>query len=250
MSAVGLDPDDQSTLFSAERFDIDAARNEDRTSSPIQWLLLLGAAVAAAVSASFRRRWGGLLLALGAGYSLFAAVLKWQPWGARLLLPLLVVGSAPAAALLAKVPRRLLAAAPVVLVAFSLPWLVVSQYRPLLTESSVLTSGPDDEYFRAHASLRQPYLDTVAYVSSLNVTRVGLATVTGHNQWEYPFWALFDEAGRQVELVQVDVDNDTAARETSHRPVVVICVCTRRAPTGSRVRRFGEVQVETAGAAR
>jgi hypothetical protein len=248
MSAVGIDPDDPSVLFAAERYDIDSSRNENRASSPAQWLLLLGAAVTALVSGRFRRRWGGLLLSLGAGYLLFSAVLKWQPWGARLLLPLLVVGAAPSAALLARLPRRLLAVAVVGLMAFSLPWLVASQYRPLVGSSSVLTSGPDDEYFRDRAPMREPYLDAVAYVSQLDVDRVGL--VTGEDQWEYPFWALFDEAGHHVELVQVDVNNETSSRETVDRPSVVICVCNRPAPAGTEVRRFGLVQVETAASAR
>jgi hypothetical protein len=248
MSALGIDPDDPSALFAAERFDIDSSRNENRASSPLQWLLLLGAAVAALVSSRFRRRWGGLLLALGVGYLLFAVVLKWQPWGARLLLPMLVVGAAPSAALLARLPRRLLAVALVGLMAFSLPWLLVSQYRPLLGGSSVLTSTPDEEYFRDRAPLHDPYLAAVAYVADLDVDRVGL--VTGEDEWEYPFWALFDEAGHHVELVQVDVHNETSPRETGDRPDVVICVCSRPAPAGTQVRRFGEVQVETAASRR
>jgi hypothetical protein len=99
-----------------------------------------------------------------------------------------------------------------------------------------------DEYFRSRPAMAQPYTQAAAYVRGLGVDRVGL--VARVDDWEYPFWPLLATDEHDVEVVAVDVTNESADLETSRRPSVVICICARDVGADVDVRRFGLVQVE------
>ncbi len=88
----GLDVDDPETTLWVTKYQVGYAPDaETEAGAPVQALLL-----ALALVAVWRRRFAGpvqglalVVLAIGLAYLL---VLKWQPWGARLQLPLFVVG--------------------------------------------------------------------------------------------------------------------------------------------------------------
>jgi hypothetical protein len=104
--ALGVDPSDPRTTWMALRFHVTGpSRHEDAAGNPLH-LLLAAAAVAALVGGRrcvARRVWA-YAAALAAGGSLFVVVLKWQPWGSRLQLPLFVLAAPLIAVALARVP--------------------------------------------------------------------------------------------------------------------------------------------------
>ncbi|WP_415909749.1 phospholipid carrier-dependent glycosyltransferase [Oleiharenicola sp. Vm1] len=95
---LGVDPDDRRTTLWVLKFEVDyAPGNESYAGAPAHLLLglpvLLGLAAGLGRDAAARRaRW--LAQAVLAGALLFCAALKWQPWAARLELPLFALGTA------------------------------------------------------------------------------------------------------------------------------------------------------------
>ena len=99
------------------------------------------------------RRWLRYAAGLAVGFALFCFYLKWQPFLARLEVPLFVMG-APLAAWLVDALRP--AWMPLVLCAFLVnnarPALFENWTRPLKGPHSLWTSSRDDDYFRVPPS--------------------------------------------------------------------------------------------------
>ena len=246
LSAVGVDPDDPAALAAAPGFDVDDSRNEDRASSPGQWLLALAAAAAAAFSRRLRRQTGALVVVLAAGFVAFSVVLRWQPYGGRLLLPVLILTAVPVAAMLSRLPIRLVGIGLAALTIASLPWLLQSQYRPLLGPGSILRTGPEVEYFAARPQLHDPYVAATDYMRTLGVSTIGLRS--GFDDFEYPVWWLMSRGGSSVRVVGVDVENRTRSFGQEPRPDVVLCTsrCETLPRQGVTVRQFGPLSVAVA----
>ncbi len=195
---LGISPNDPRTTWPGESFHIARfSRNEDTAADPVQFLLLLAAAVISFIY--WRRRkdyavyMGGLILA----FLLFAFVLRWQPWHSRLELPLMVLGApATAAVLTAVLSPRVIAATAAVLFVFAVPWLDSDSKRPLVGPQSVLTSARNDVYFRVRPGDEAAYLQAAdqAHLSGCHV--VGIA---GNEQsGEYGLWVYLGSGYRVV----------------------------------------------------
>ena len=195
---LGISPNDPRTTWPGENFHIARfSRNEDTAADPLQFLLLLAAAVISFIY--WRRRkdyavyMGGLILA----FLLFAFVLRWQPWHSRLELPLMVLGApATAAVLTTAFSPRVIAATAAVLFVFAVPWLDSDSKRPLLGPQSVLTSARNDVYFRVRPGDEAAYLQAAdqAHLSGCHV--VGIA---GNEQsGEYGLWVYLGSGYRVV----------------------------------------------------
>jgi hypothetical protein len=126
-------------------------------------------------------------------------------WGARLQLPLFVLGAPLIALTLWRVlrPNAARAAAGFVLVA-SLPWIVFNESRPLLLRPrrvmmreidsrTVFDTSRRDLYFRNRPELAAQYQAAAARIESTSCRDVGL--VFGDDDWEYPFWVLLNTQG-------------------------------------------------------
>src|ERR1035441_7686460 len=96
--ALGLDPQDRDTTWPGARYAPPLNANHEANANN-RWHLLLLAAAAIFAAATRRRQWTLYAAALLAAFLLFCLYLKWQPFLARLELPLSVLG-APLAGLL------------------------------------------------------------------------------------------------------------------------------------------------------
>ena len=224
LGAVGIEPDDPATNYQGLPFSVDSERNEDRPANLLQGLLIAAALIATLVVGRLRRQVGWLAASILVGYLLFGAVFRWQPWGGRLLMPLLALGAVVAAAWLTSwrwrhsslVGLALLA----VLTVQSLPWLLASQWRPLVGSASVLKTSPEDEWFAAQPQLRPLYLN--CRDAALQTDReVVVGLTAGVYAWEYPLWPLFVRGGADAEIHNVGVDNASAEEGADVTPTVV-----------------------------
>jgi hypothetical protein len=221
---LGLDPQDRDTTWPGPRYAPPLNANHEANANN-RWHLLLIAAAAILALATRNRQWTLYAAGLVSAFLLFCLYLKWQPFLARLELPLFVLG-APLAALLVE---RLRYTAVVVLLALFLvnnarPALFQNWTRPLKGPNSLVTTARADNYFSdmGQWNNRASYLESVDRTARSGCTEVGLDI--SENQLEYPFQALLRRSNPKVRFVHTGVTNASARYAAgSPMPCAVLC---------------------------
>lgn len=213
--AWGMDFDDPRTTFGGT-FVLpwhrrpELALHEDHAGNPVHALLI---AVSLGILAWRGHARGPTLAAhaavLVAAFLVFNVVLKWQPYHSRLHLPLFALGTPFVAAVLAAAWSRLaLGAVALVLAFLAVPPLLFNPSRPLVGETSILSTPRSSQYFANHPDVEGAYRAAVEFVRAERCLSVGL--VRG-DDWEYPLWVLLDRPGSPpVRIQHVGVPNVTA----------------------------------------
>jgi len=190
-----------------------AAFLDNAAGNPLHLLLCAACVGVLAVRRSFpesRRLWGFLAL-VAAGFLLFSLVLKWQPWGARLELPFLLL-AAPFAGVVLGHWRGGIAVAALLLLCAT-PWALVNATRPLLGPDSVLTAPRLLQSFAASPGLREPLIGAARAVAAKQCRRVGLEM--GPDDPEHLIWISLREAGisdAQARVEHIHVTNRSAPK--------------------------------------
>lgn len=140
----------------------------------------------------------GLIIAFS--YVLFCSSLKWQPWSTRLQLPLFVLAS-PLVVVFASLGTRALLAGQLLLFLMSMPWLFLSNYRPVLGRESIFYTDRWSQYFIARPELKTRYDLAIKDVGLFNGENIGL--ILGNDSWEYPFWVATKNTGAKIYHVEV-----------------------------------------------
>ncbi|MGK5737828.1 hypothetical protein [Micromonospora sp. URMC 103] len=280
--AIGVDPQDRATTFGRELFPEPAwYPDEDRVAFPLAGsLALLGAVFALARPARINPAGAGALRAYAtvvvATVVLHTVMIKWQPWGNRLLLYALVLavplaglwldalfrrraGSLAAAggssgdaagSPTAVTGRRSVAtlAAVTVLATSALAGVLALSYgfpRRLVGSGSVFTTSDWDTRFLRRPQWADEFRWAAEAVQASGARRIGL--VEQNDNWEYPWWLLLrDENGRPPELVALQsVLPDRPPADPSSVDAVVCTgprtACARLVPPGWRVEYRGYV---------
>lgn len=150
------------------------------------------------------------------GFLTYSFLLKWQPWGNRLILPLAVLTSVPISYLITHVfsanARKILL---IVLTTISTIYALTTMRHPLIElpiltaehakeqSASILSLQRRDMYFSsAHKELKIPYQSASDLVNQSQCKYVGLSL--GYDDIEYPFWTLLN---RDVKVKNVNVQN-------------------------------------------
>ncbi|WP_320069016.1 hypothetical protein [Micromonospora sp. RTGN7] len=218
--AIGVDPQDRAITFGREVFPVPAwYPDEDRVAFPLAGALaLVGAVLAMARPARMSPAVAGTLRAYAVvavtAVVLHTAMIKWQPWGNRLLLYALVL-AAPLAGLWLdsllrrRAPgRRSVAAglAVTVLATSALAGVLALSYgfpRRLVGTGSVFTTSEWDTRFLRRPQWAEEFRWATDAVRASGARRVGL--VQQNDNWEYPWWLLLrDPDGRPPELVALE----------------------------------------------
>jgi hypothetical protein len=191
-----------------------------------RWQLLLVAMAAAFVV--FRpSRWTLYAGALLAAVLLFCFYLKWQPYLARLELPLFVLAAPLAAYFLTRLRPALLA---VLICAFLVnnarPALFENWTRPLKGPNSLWVTSRDNNYFSDMVQWNKgaSYLPAVELTARSGCETVGIDI--SQNPLEYPFQALLRERNPGVRFVHTGVENGSAryGAKDRPRPCAVLCL--------------------------
>jgi len=244
---IGLN--DPSTTWPGATFQINSLSfDEDYAGDPLQALLAI-AAIVLAIGMAFRRGPPLLLMyALGLvfAYLTFAAYLKWQPWHARLELPLLVVSAPLVGAVAARVSSaRVTAALGAVLLIASIPWVIDNQTRPtvgfalprvinlqpryLQAGETIFNTPRIDLYFAKRPSLEKPYGEVVAEAARQNCEEIALWS--GSDDWEYPLWMFANTTGNRIRIDDVLVNNESvSARQFGSQPCLLVALVTAQPP--------------------
>ncbi|GAA2360466.1 hypothetical protein [Dactylosporangium salmoneum] len=191
--AIGVDPDGRDITYWNETYPFESwPPDEDRVSLPVQGaLVLIGAAVLLWRRSPARLYAAMFWLAVLA----YVVTVKWQPWGNRLIVFLILMGT-PLAALwvdgLLAARRRWVAGLTVLVLAggaaagaFSVGF---GWPRRLVGPGSVFTTSRLDERFIRRPEWKADYVWAADAVRASGAKRVGI--VQGYNTWEYPWWVL------------------------------------------------------------
>ncbi|MCE5328277.1 MAG: glycosyltransferase family 39 protein [Planctomycetaceae bacterium] len=214
LHAIGADPDDPQTTYAdfgrRQRFEVYGFlwNDENFAAAPAHIVLFAAAAAGLALLRLPQRR---LLLlyaaAIIAGFLFFCLFLKWQPWHARLHLPLLVLGSALTGVVLERLAGRWVAAAivSVLLIAATAPLLWAAN-RPMLGQRNIFNTPRDELYFAAAGPQQEAiYRDLLRELPLRRFNKIGL--VLGGDNIEYPIWVLLRGSSPTTEIRHVEVVN-------------------------------------------
>ncbi|MFM7600385.1 MAG: ArnT family glycosyltransferase, partial [Pseudanabaena sp.] len=159
-----------------------------------------------------------LSLTIILGFLTHSFLLKWQPWGNRLILPLAVLTSVPITYLITHIfsakARKIIL---IFLTTTSIIYSLTTMRHPLIAlpiltaehakeqSASILFLQRRDMYFSsAHKELKIPYQSASDLVNQSLCKYVGLAL--GYDDVEYPFWALLN---RDIKVKNVNVQNSS-----------------------------------------
>lgn len=230
---LSLDPNDPATTWRWEKYAPPRNANHEANGNS-KWHLLLFVLSAPALLLFARRNplLLGLWCGVAFGFVLFCAYLKWQPFMARLELPLFVLGGVVPAVLIARLRWPVMG---LVLCLFLLnasrPFLFQNWTRPLRGPHSLFTAKRDDNYFSdmgqwdtPNASMRSIFGQAVALTQQSGCRVIGIDI--SQFQLEYPYEALLVERDPEIRFVHAGVDNISRRYEPKFapRPCAVLCM--------------------------
>ncbi len=191
--SLGIDPHDPATTLSGTYFGVeDLPNHEDSAGNGLHLAAILAALFVIALARGPNRAatWK-MSAAVVVGFLIFCAYLKWQPWNSRLHLPLFILGAPLIGTAFAG--KRLVArsAIAVFLLAGIFP-LLFNFSRPLVGPNSILRLARNDIFYLTRWDVREGHLQLADYARRRGCLRIGM--MIGPNEWEYPLWAILNEA--------------------------------------------------------
>jgi hypothetical protein len=220
--------DDPRLVFGGGRFTSVAPPypDEDHAAYPIQALAVL---VAVGIGILRRRPYA---VAAAASLVLTAALIAWQPWVNRLILPTFVAGAPLVGQLAVRSRRAIVAVTAVVLVAGTQAAYTVwaGQPRPLGTVNSVLAVSREQDRYVRERDREAPYQAAAQRVAASGARRVGL--IQSNVGWEYAWWVELRRAG--VRPVIVSLDSALRKHPAQGFATVDVALCTLDAPDCAR----------------
>ena len=190
---MGILANERETTFAYTRFStggvIVGLNREDTAPAP---LVIIAIGVAFAAIVLFRGRAWGLRATYGlsvfVAYVLFCAVLKWQPWHARLHLPMLLLACPLVAVAVEQYARpRLQPWLVGLLLLGGMPCVFNNYSKPVFGSDGVFRASRESQYFANNRGLRAGFEAAARAYAESPVAHVALAYP--EDGWEYPHGA-------------------------------------------------------------
>jgi hypothetical protein len=234
---LGIEVNDPATTWRGIAFSPPVNANHEANANNKWHLLILGIAGGIVSWRAFRRhtREASLYgLALVCGFGAFCTYLKWQPFEARLFLPLFVAGAAVVGVALDGGQKAGWWSAPTVWVQVALCFFLLSVarlpvlenwVRPLRGPRSVLRVARDDQYFADMTQWNnRPYKESVGLLAGLGCPLIGIDAT--NLSLEYPLMALLREKKPGTQFVHTGVQNASSRYRApvEGEPCAIVCL--------------------------
>ena len=230
-TGIGTSVNDPATTWRWTKFEPPKNSNHEANANNRWhlWMLVLAYGwLAVRARETELRAWLLPAAAIPIAFLLFCFYLKWQPFMARMFLPLFVV-AAPFAGWMLSCWRWPVLQAAVCLFLFNnaRPYLFENWVRPLKGPASVLWTPHDSNYFNDMSQWgdqRESYRIAVRSIVASQCQTIGLDT--SHFQLEYPFMALLREQMPAARFIHVGVENASSryAAKPVENPCVILCL--------------------------
>jgi hypothetical protein len=185
LRAMGINVNDPRSTWPGAQYQVFSERHEDSEGNPLHLILVL--ATIALLPRGGTRTQMFYLVCLIVAFFLFGLVLRWQPWGSRLLLPLFVVAMPLSATLFAnRVPGKLILLPAALLSLAAIPYLLENPSRPVLGSESVFLNARLHQYFSNVPDDVAAYESAASAILGAGCNNVGL--VTRYDGREYLAW--------------------------------------------------------------
>jgi hypothetical protein len=180
-----------------------------------------------------RRYIYGAAFAIVLSYVLFSLLLKWQIWGARLQLPLFMLGCCLVAAFIARIVPR--AAIFTAVLCFIVAWsfLFYSAPRRVLSNDGkfVLNEPRTHKYFKNLPDLEPFYTEAANFIRQQTPAPEEIGIYIEYNEYEYPLWVLLKkDFAKKPYLRHVGVTN-VSQKLVGSRPMPEFIISTRTEKT-------------------
>lgn len=166
---------------------------------------------------SFEKKY---LICLITTFLFFSLILKWQPWGNRLLLPFFVLFSPMIALLFSKLKIiKYSNVIMILLIVYSLPFLFFNKTRPLFGEiyrenngliyqkPSFLSLSRSELYFPINRSYANDFKKISIILQQNKCKKIGI--FSGETNIEYPIWLLIKNKNKERKIFHINVENET-----------------------------------------
>ncbi|MBI5763526.1 MAG: glycosyltransferase family 39 protein [Planctomycetes bacterium] len=191
--SLGVDPHDPATTLSGTFFGVeDLPNHEDSAGNGLHLVAILAALLPLTFTRAPNRAisWA-LFAAVVAGFLLFCGYLRWQPWNSRLHLPLFVL-AAPLIGSAFDGRRSFARSAIMILLLAGVFPLLFNFSRPLIGPNSIVRLARNDIFYLTRWDVREGHMQLADYARRRGCLRIGM--MIGPNEWEYPLWAMLNEA--------------------------------------------------------
>jgi hypothetical protein len=253
-SALGIAPNDPRSTWATMPFDIGGVSRDEDGAGNLVHLFLIGLTFAIVVAVA-RYRSSPLVteytLALVGGVLLFATLLQWQPWHARLHVTWFVLAMPLVGLVIGHRSPILIGTLVVLAAAWSWPALIASRDHPLFGDRSVFALTSHEQIFVNTPDLGGDYREAAQLANGVGCGEAGLHL--GSDDAEYPWWRLIQPVDGMRRLEHVGVMNPTAQLARPDGPFHPCLVMSRRDISGESVtldghsfsvqERFGRVTV-------
>ena len=157
----------------------------------------------------------GFVLSAYLGFGFIMALLRWQPWGSRLMYPALTVAAVAAVHLFGGLFENRKAITQNVLILVLSAVSLIFAIRPLIYNSQVageyISSGFDSQkreelMFTSHSHLYEGYRDLLGVIDKTKALDIGLC-ISGDG-YDYPLWKMLKSRNPNAVLRHITVDEE------------------------------------------
>lgn len=225
-------------------FQVKYSTQEDHAGNLVHVLLITLALLLIFLLRGDRRRYiYGTAFSIVLSFILFSLLLKWQLWGARLQLPMFMLGACLVAAFIGRVVPRAAIFTAILCFIPACAFLFMSAPRRILTEKGkfVLNEPRIHKYFKNLPDLEPFYTEAANFIRQQSPEEVGI--YIEYNEYEYPLWVLLKkDFAKKPFLRHIGLTN-VSQKLVGSRPMPEYIISTRTEKTIENVE-YTEVWVK------